>query len=341
MGFLDFFRNDFSEILGIYFDGDKIFFARLTNTIEFDEINFELDADDTATATEQLAARIAAHAAKNAWKTNHTALALRDGTATTFRTEFKNVPANEIDSAVKIWATAHVGKDARYSSIKIADEIWMEALPADTVDEFAAAWLKNAMTLDALTETPTTARALTPYNRATFAAEIALNRADPNILANKSSAWNLQKIALTAAAVFLIALAAISARLGHEYAAASNALDAARNRLAAQSDTADLKNILDTNAAESNGLAALAAEQNPIAKNFAALLALGRNATSKILLDKITASDETLELAGAADSPDAVKSYLSRLKTAGAADARLENSALGDGLFDFSARVSF
>ena len=137
MSILNFFRNDFSKILGVYFDGDKIFLAYMADEIEFSEFNFDGD-------TNQLAEKIAYLCAKNGWENPKIALALREGTAATFQTEFKSVPENEIESAVKIWATANVGRDARYSSVKFGDEIWMEALPENIVEEYAAAFEKNS-----------------------------------------------------------------------------------------------------------------------------------------------------------------------------------------------------
>lgn len=334
MGFLNFFRNDFSKILGVYFDGDKIFLARLAEKIEFDEINFTGD-------TNQLAEKISAHCAKNGWKNPKVALALREGTAVTFQTDFKNVPANEISDAVKIWTIAHAGKDSRCSFVKRGDEIWMEALPENLVEEYAAAFEKNSLPLCVLTEIPDNPeRQLTPFNRAESAAEIALNNAAPNFLNEKVSPWNFKRIALAAAAVFLLALSLVSARLAHEYFSASNNLAAAQENLSALGELAALKESLDADAAEMRRLNELSAAQNLTAEKFNALVKIGGLADGKVWLDKIKTSGDTLELTGTADTSDALRNYLSRLKSF-AKNIKLENSAMNDGQINFLIRVTF
>lgn len=334
MGFLNFFRNDFSKILGVYFDGDKIFLAYLAGEIEFDEINFTGD-------TNQLAEKIAARCAKNGWENPKVALVLREGTAVTFQAEFKSVPANEIEDAVKIWAVAHVGREARYSSIKLGDEIWMEALPETIVEEYVDAFEKNSLQLCALTEIPDNSnRQLTPFNRAESAAEIALNNAAPNILAGKISHWNFKRIALAAAAVFLLVISLASAKLAQEYYTASKNLAAAQEKFSALSETSELKETIDADAAEMRQLNDLISAQNITQDKFNALIRIGRLADGKIWLDKIKTSGDTLELTGVADTPDAVKNYLSRLKSF-AQNVKLENSASNDGQIDFLIRVTF
>lgn len=334
MDFLNFFRNDFSKILGIYFDGDKIFLAYLADKIEFSEFSFDGD-------TNQLAEKISAVCAKNDWRSPKIALALREGTAATFQTEFKSVPENEIESAVKIWATANVGKGARYSSVKLGDEIWMEALPETLVEEFVDAFDKKSLPLCTLTEIPESSpRPLTPFNRAESAAEIALNNAAPNILNGKIPTWNFKRIALAAAAIFLLAVSLISVRLGYEYYAAAENLEAAQENLNALSELAALKENIDETAAEMRRLNELSATQNFTQDKFNALVKIGRLADGKIWLDKIKTSGDTLELAGTADTPDALKNYLSRLKSS-MSDVRLENSASNDSQVEFLIRSTF
>lgn len=335
MNFLNLFRNDFSKILGIYFDGDKIFLAYLADEIEFSEFSFD------GISTEQLAEKIAAICAKNDWQNPKIAIALREGTAVTFQTEFKSVPDNEIEDAVKIWAIAHVGRDARYNSVKLGDEIWMEALPENIVEEYTSAFEKNSLQLCALTEIPDNPeRQLTPFNRAESAAEIALNDAAPNILAGKISHWNFKRIALAAAAVFLLAISLTSAKLAQEYYTESKNLAAAQENLSALEELAALKENIDADAAEMRQLNELIAAQNVTADKFNALVRIGRLADGKIWLDKIKTSGGTLELEGVADTPDAVKNYLSRLKSF-AQNVKLENSAVNDGQIDFLIRITF
>ena len=144
MDILKFFREDLSEILGVYCDDEKIYLARLGGEIETAEINFEINLNDKSTQIEQLAIQIKNFCNLRSWKISKVALVLRDGTAATFQTDFKNVPANEIEDAVKIWAMAHV-KNARYTSIKSGEEIFMEALPASIVEEYISAFEKNSL----------------------------------------------------------------------------------------------------------------------------------------------------------------------------------------------------
>lgn len=341
MWLIDFFRADFSRILGVHFDDDKIFLAYNADQFDFAEINFEPDASSAASNTEQLAEKIAAACKKRGWHNPKIALSLREGTAATFSSEFKNIPANEINDAVKIWALAHVGKDARFTSIRLDDEIWMEALPAAIVDEYAAAFDKFSLELCALTEIPATSpRKLTPFNRAQAAAEIVINNAAPNILAEKIARWNFKKIALTAAAIFIIALASVSAKLAHEYFAAAGNLAVNQQNLTAKTKLAALKENYDDDVAEMRRLNDLCAEKNVTPEKLNALIFIGQIADGTIWLDKIKASGDTLELAGSADSPDAVKNYLRRLKKF-APNVKLENSAANDGQIDFSIRLTF
>ena len=49
MNILNFFREDLSEVLGVYYDDEKIYLARLAEKIETAEINFEIDLNDKST----------------------------------------------------------------------------------------------------------------------------------------------------------------------------------------------------------------------------------------------------------------------------------------------------
>lgn len=343
MDFINFFREDLSEVLGVCYDGEKIFFARLTDKIETDEINFEISADDTP-AIEQLAEKIKIHCNKQGWQASKISLILREGTAVTFQTEFKNIPAAEIENAVKIWAAAHVGKDARYTFINVSDEIWMEALPASIVEEYVTAFDKNSMQLCNLTEYPAilidNERPPTNFNRAIFAADILKNKKPPNILTKKISAWNIEKISLTAAAIFFIALTVFSAKLGYDYCHASTRAETAQNRLNSQSDINLLKQDFDAVTGQIKRFNAVISKQDINSKNFSALIKIGKLSDGKIILDKIKATDETLELEGTTESPEAVKLYLNRLKNFVSPKVKLKNSSEIDGQIIFSISVT-
>ena len=337
MNVINFFREDLSEILGIYCNDDKIFMARLTETAEID---FETDLNHKTSAVEQIAEKIKSECDKRDWKISKVGLILREGTATTYQTDFKNIPANEIENAVKIWAKAHVGKDARYTSIKLGEEIWMEALNADIVEEYVSAFEKNSMQLCAITELPHEQFA-TPLARAIFAADIIQNKKSPNILPQNFSTWNIKKISLTVAAIFFIVLLIFSAQITHEYFYAVTRAETAQKRLNFQSDTFSLKMDLDAVTAKIKRFNAVISNRNINFKNFNALIKTGKIADGKIFLDKIKATDETFELEGVAESSDAVKLYLNRLKNLISPQIKLKNSIEDDGQIFFTISVIF
>lgn len=344
MDFINFFREDLSEILGVYYDGEKIFFARAADKLEIEEINFEPANNDTP-ATFQLAEKIKFFCNKNLWHNPKISLVLRDGAAATFQTDFKNIPAAEIENAVKIWATAHIDKEAWYTFIKSDSEIWMEALPASIAEEYLDAFAENSLQLCNLTEFPMilsdSDRPPTPYNRAIFAVDILKNKKPPNILPQEISTWNFKKIALTAAAVFFIVLTGFSAKLGHDYFTAVNRLETAQNRFSSDEDTFILKSDLDASTAQIKHFNGLISAQNVNPKNFNALLKIGKIYDEKIIPKKIKATGETLEIEGVAESPDAVKFYLSRLKNTVSPKVKLKNSTEDDGQIFFTIAIIF
>lgn len=341
---IDFFREDLSEILGVYYDGEKIFFARLTDKVEMDEINFEI-ADNDTPAIERLAEKIKLHCNKNGWQASKISLILREGAAVTFQTDFKNIPAAEIENAVKIWAAAHVEKDVRYTFINVSDEIWMEALPASSVEEYIDAFDKNSMQLCNLTEFPQilidSERPPTPFNRAIFAADILKNKKPPNIIKEKISTWNIEKISLTAAAIFFIVLTGFSAKLASDYYYASTRAETAQNRFSSQSDINLLKQDFDAVTGQIKQFDATISTQDINSKNFNALIKIGKISDGKIILDKIKTTGKTLELEGATESPDAIKLYLNRLKNSVSPKVKLKNSSEIDGQIIFSLSISY
>ena len=345
MNILNFFREDLSEILGVYYEDEKIFLARLADNIETAEINFEINLNDKTPFVEQLATKIKLECHKRGWQISKVAFTLRDGEATTFQTDFKNIPANEIANAVKIWAAANVGKDARYTSIKFNDEIWMEALNADIVEEYISAFEKNSMQLCALTAIPANSidaeRPLTPFNRAIFAADILRNNKTPNILSEKISAWNVKKISLTAAAIFFIALAGFSVKIFADYNSALKRAETAYTRFESFDDINNLKEDFDAATAKLAALNSIIAAQGINSKNFNALIKIGKIANGKVILSKIKASGKNLELEGVADSPDAVKIYLVKLKNSVSPKVKLKNSSENDGQIFFSIEIIF
>lgn len=344
MDILNFFREDSGEILGIYYDEEKIFLARLTNQLELAEIDFEIDSGNTNPALFQLAEKIKLFGNQRGWQISKVGIVLREGAAVTLQNDFKNIPANEVLNAVKIWAVAHAKSNARYTFIKIGNEIWMEALNADIAEEYIAAFEKNSMQLCALTEIPSgltdNDRPLTPFNRAVFAADIVKNNKLPNLLNVKVSAWNVKKISLTAAAIFFIALSGFSVNLASNYFPTVKRAKILQERFNSQDDTITLKNTLNANTGKIKRLSELISAQDINLKKFNALVKIGRIADGKIFLEKIKTSGETLELEGVAESQEVVKFYLNRLKVSVSPKVKLKNSAEIDGQIFFSISIN-
>jgi hypothetical protein len=333
-----------NSVLGVYYDEEKIFLARIADKLETAEINFEIDSSRNAPAVEQLAEKIKFICNKNGWKNSRVGVVLRDGAAVTLQTDFKNVPADEIPKAVEIWAVAHAKSNARYTSIQRGNEIWMEALPASIVEEYISAFEKNSMILCALTEIPSVLndeRPLTPFNRAVFAADIVKNNKSPNILSTKISTWNIKKISLTAAAIFLIVLTGFSAKLANDYFSAAKRAETAHTRFNSQNDAFYLKQNFDASTARLKQLYGLICTQDINLQKFNALIKIGGLSDGKIILNKIKTSGETLELEGTAESPEIVKHYLNRLKNSILPKVKLKSSSEIDGQFIFSISVTF
>ena len=128
-----FFREDLSEIIGAYFDGEKIFIARLTEkfeTVEVDADSFEI---------ERLAEQISIVCNQKGWKTSLVGFCLREEETVTYLFEVSNVPEKEFPALVKSWAIAQAGKDAPFSFVKVDGELWMETLPRTKLEEICAA----------------------------------------------------------------------------------------------------------------------------------------------------------------------------------------------------------
>lgn len=332
----NFFREDLRDVVGAYFDGDKIFVVRMTDKLE----TAEVDADSSD--IERLAEKISLLCRQRGWRTSAVGFCLREGDAVTYQTEAANVPAKEIPALVKSWATAQAGTDAKFSFTQCGDDIWMETLPQATIDEFDAAWKKFGLNLRGLSIMPTDVfTKSTPLECAKFIATIVRDGKAPNLLSTRGDMWNLQKISLTAAAIILIALIIGSAQLLIDYRTTANDLDAAKESVNALQNDLALKDTLDADIAELHRLNSLSAAQNVTPKNFNLLINLGKVAGGGVRLAKIRAEENFLELEGISTTPDAVKSFLSRVKSFVAQSARLERSTeQTDGKFAFVIRAT-
>ena len=319
-----FFRDNISDVIGVYFDGEKIFIARLTKKFE----TIEVDADGSEIG--QIAEQISQICKQKNWKTSAIGLCLRDEDAVTFQTEINNVPEKELPALVKSWATAQAGTDAIFSFTKLGEELWMETLTKPAMEEAVSAFKKFGMNLRALSVMP--ANLLTkihPYDRTEFIAEVILNKKTPNLLAARSSSLNLKRIYQAVAGIFIIALIIGSANLFFDYKTASDKLDTAKISVENLRGELALKETLDEIFGELHRRNNIAA-QVTASKNFNLLINLGKISDGEITLTKIRVEENSLELEGVTDNSDALKNYLGRVKNSVAQSARLENSSERD-----------
>ena len=305
-----FFKSDVSEVVGAYFDGEKIFVVRLTE--EFEVVEVEAEGFEV----EQLAEKISLTCREKGWKTSAVGFCLQDDDAVTFQTGVDNLPPKEIPAFVKSWAVAQAEADAMFSSTSVGEELWMETLSRKRAEEFVAAWEKFGMKLRALSiMPPDLLRKNQPVDKAKFIAEIIRDDKSPNFLATRGSSLNLKKISYAVAAIFLIALLGLSTKIFLEYRTASINLDAAKNSVAELQDDLALKKNLDENISELHRLNEICAAQDVSTTKFNLLLNLGKISGEDVHLTEIRVEENSLELEGVADKPDAVKSYLPNVKT--------------------------
>lgn len=336
----NFFKADVSEVVGAYFDGEKIFVVRLTE--EFEVVEVEAEGFEV----EQLAEKISLTCREKGWKTSAVGFCLQDDDAVTFQTGVDNLPPKEIPSFIKSWAVAQAeaeaDADAMFSSTSVGEELWMETLSRKRAEEFVAVWEKFGMKLRALSiMPPDLLRKNQPVDKAKFIAEIIREDKSPNFLATRGSSLNLKKISYAVAAIFLIVLLGLSTKIFLEYRTASINLDAAKNSVAEFQDDLALKKNLDENISELHRLNEICAAQDVSTTKFNLLLNLGKISGEDVHLTEIRLEENSLELEGVADKPDAVKSYLGRVKNSVAQNARLENSSeREDGEIAFRIRAA-
>ena len=202
---LDFLKENYSEVVGAYFDGEKLYFERrLNDKVEKDEVNLML-ADDVS-EIEQIAEKISVTCAKHGWKTSKISFCLREDAAKIFQTLINNIPPKEFDNAVKSWAVSVIGKNPLYAFSADSKEIWMTTISKSTAAEYISAWEKNSMNLCALTVMPLDDvekyKLIKPTTFAEFAAEVAAVKKTPNLIADRLNVWNYKKVSLTIAALF-------------------------------------------------------------------------------------------------------------------------------------------
>ena len=256
-------------------------------------------------------------------------MCLQDNDAVTFQTEVGNVPEKELPAMVKSWAAAQAGKDAAFAFAKVGVAVWMETLPRARLDEICAAFKKFGLNLRGVSVMLSDSiDKVAPFDRTEFIAEVVRNKRAPNFL-SAGSTVHWQKISSAVAAIFLVALAVASGKVFWDCRAASDELDAAKQAVDKIGADVALKKTLDADVAELHRLNNLAA-QVAASPNFNLLLNAGRIADKSVRLTKIRADKDSLELEGLANTPDAVKNYLARVKGTVASTARLERSTERD-----------
>ena len=323
-GLKNFFREDTSEIIGAYFDGEKIFVVHLTEKFETVEVDSEI------AEPESLAEKISLICRQKGWKTSLVGFCLREGDVVTFQTEVSNVPEKEISALVKSWAVAQAGVDAAFSFTKVGAELWMETLTRSKVEEFSAAFKKFGLNLRGLSVMPANLlEKIHPYDRTEFITEIVRDKKSPNLLSARGSVWNWKKISSAVAAIFFISLIIGSIKLFFDYYEASNKLDAAKISVEGLHSDLTLKENLDANIAELHKLNNRAAQIDS-SKNFKLLINIGKISDDDVRLTKIRVEENFLELEGITDKPAVVKNYLAHVKSSVVQSARLETSSEND-----------
>lgn len=330
----NFFREDINEIVGTYFDGDKIFLTRLTESFETTEIFAD------GYAPEQLAEKISETCRQHGWQTSAVGFCLRDADVVTFQTAVNHLPPKDIPDYVKTWAAAQNGNDAAFAFTRADDgELWMESVPRATVEKFCAAFRKFGVELRALSVMPADIlEKKNPLDMTEFIIDAVKNENAPNFLTRRK-AWNMKKISAAVATIFFVTVIVHSVTVFFDRCASTNELAEAKISVDNLRDDLALKKISDGDVDAINRLNNLAAQVNAT-KNFNLLLGLGKITVGDVHLTNIHVEENFLELEGVAETPDAVRNYLGRVKSF-VSNVRLENSSEGDdGEINFMLRAT-
>lgn len=330
----NFFSEDTNEFVGAYFDGEKIFLTRLTETFETAEIS----ADGYEFA--RIAEKISEACRQRGWNTQAVGFCLREDDAVTFQTELVNVPEKDFPAFVKSWSQAQSGNGALNSFAKVGVELWMETLPKATADAILTAFQNHGLNLLALSiMPPDLLTKKNPPDKAKFICEVAAKKTLPNFLRPREISWDVRKLSAVPIAIFLIIVAVQSSKIFSDWRAASNELDAEKISFSEMHDDLSLKKIIDDDATELQRLNNLTANVNA-PKNFNVLINLGKTFGGDVRLTKIRLDENSVQLDGLATNAEVVKSCLARVKNYVAQSARPENSSVrDDGEIDFTIRA--
>ena len=326
----NFFKEDFSEVVGVYYNGEKIFLAHITHKIELEEINFEIDFTENISPTEQLAEKIFMILNQRGWQNSKIGLCLNDDDAIILKTSFDNVPENEIDSAVKTWAITKSDKNAAYAFIKIDENIWAETLSETLLNDYISAYQKNSLNLCALSVMPTPED---DNDKAIFIAEVLNEKKPPNLIKNNPDVYNHKKIFLAVAGIFLFVHILFSIKLFYDYKIAENNLRAINKILSADSQSLVIKKNFDKIISDLKILNAMMYSQADKFAKLNAMIRLGEIYDSASI-KKISANKNFMQVDGVADKIENVEK-IQRIFD----NSVVENSANVDGEIIFTIKI--
>lgn len=325
---INFFQENPEESLGIFFDGEKIFLAHSAEETRTLEKNFSPDLTEKTSPIEQLAQRVAFICLQEGWRTSQAGIFLNETETVISQTRLEHIPKEEVDAAVRAWAVAHAGEGALHTFAELDGKFFTAALPQETAEEYLSAFAKNSVMVAALTTMPENFFPnAQPTDKAIFSAEVAAKKNPTNFLVSHLSTWNLKKIFLFAATIFLVIIGILSAKLFYDYHTTSKNFSELQKNFSVQDNLIESQIKLSTNSAEMKELSELIAEQEISGSKLDALIKIGQAADRKIWLKRLRLSDGTAELEGTAENAEAVGKYLRTLRNLFAGSVRLENSS--------------
>lgn len=187
---INIFKHRIDGVVGIHFDGEKIFLLKLelretvgdiSQIVESDEVvdveyvfevdrkqerwtlidsletPFEAHDDESSLRAEALAEKVSALCSTRGWSTSVTALCLERNRVVIESEDLSSVPNSELDNAVRyrIAAAGNFDIDNFYSAhLELDGRVWMEGISFADARVWLEAWRKNEAGLSALTAMP-------------------------------------------------------------------------------------------------------------------------------------------------------------------------------------------
>ena len=186
------FKHRITSVIGIYFDGEKIYSAELRlqtitgdigDIVENDEIVdveyvFDIDnprdqwavtdsietlfdaielGDELPIRAEKIAEKVSVLCSTRDWQTSATAMCLNQNDVIVDFDDFSNIPPNEIPNAVRyqIAAAGNFDIDNFYCAyVELDGRVWSEGIAKSDVEAWRAAWRKNELEPVVITALP-------------------------------------------------------------------------------------------------------------------------------------------------------------------------------------------